>query len=147
MPVPQTSNFDPKRGVSTSLLFPDPTDEQRGAPAIDGLPRPTRQDVPDLIANPERAHFFNTDCISCHTESTRRHILKLAAGDGMFRFKVPTGVSTVDPAHLPVDLWNVRNFGWFQRRDRTIMATVSMRTANEAAESVDFINREYLSSK
>ena len=37
---------------------------------------------------------------------------------------------------LPTDKWNVRNFGWFESE-----ATISMRAANEAAESIAVLRR------
>jgi hypothetical protein len=61
-----------------------------------------------------------------------------------FEYVRPKGVSGVDPAVLPAEDWNVRNFGWFPSPfTKTTRATVTMRTANEAAECVEFINREY----
>ena len=32
------------------------------------MPELKFKDIPDLIANPQRAHFVNTDCVSCHSE-------------------------------------------------------------------------------
>ena len=101
--------------------------------------------IPDIVANPERAHFFNTDCASCHTESTRRAALDFTPPDDMFRFVRPAGVSGVEATLVPRDPWNVRNFGWFQRRDGfPIQPTATVRLANEAAESVGLINHKYL---
>ena len=56
---------------------------------------------------------------------------------------LPAGISGVEPSALPQTKWNVRNFGWFPRQG-TVAATATMRTANEAAETADFVNREYL---
>ena len=146
-PVPSVTNVDAAagQGVSTGVLFTDDIATKLDTPAVSGRPRPLHRDIPDLVANPQRAHFFNTDCVSCHTESTRRRALDLPAGDGALRFATPDGISGVDDAVVPGDIWNTRNFGWFQRRasDR-IAPTVTMRTANEAAESVEVINRDYL---
>jgi glutamine---fructose-6-phosphate transaminase (isomerizing) len=55
----------------------------------------------DLIADPSRSHFFNTDCVSCHTE-TRRAMELLKVKD----------ILGINSAVLPNGSWNVRNFGW-----------------------------------
>jgi hypothetical protein len=142
MPVPSTTNLDADRGVSTSVLFEKDIVGKLARPVFAGLAHPLHQDIPDIVANPQRAHFFNTDCISCHTESARRKELLIPAGDGMFRYTPPANISGIDPGLLPQSKWNVRNFGWFP--GEPAVPTVSMRTANEAAESADFVNREYL---
>lgn len=142
MPAPITRNVDDDRGVSTAALFEPGIAARLGGPVFAGLDRPRFQDVPDLVANPERANFFNTDCVSCHSESARRVALNISAGDGAFRYVPPAEVSGVDASVLPRDLWNVRNFGWFPRGG-SVSLTATMRTANESAESADFINREY----
>ena len=145
MPAPKTMNVPGKGGVSTASLFLK-SDAELAAPAIAGHARPTHADIPDIIANPSMSNVLNTDCVSCHSESTRRTLRKLNGGDGMFRFVQPAGISGVDPAMVPAALWNVRNFGWFQPRNETtpIQPTISQRTANETAEATDFTNREYL---
>lgn len=134
-PMPTTTNIDGKRGVSTSLLFDRDIAKKLKSPGVAGLPRPTLEDIPDLIANPARSHFFNTDCFSCHSETTRRNALKLEVADAMFRFAKQGHVA---PALLSDDFWNLRNFGWFGDQ-----ATATHRTANEAVESAELINREY----
>ncbi len=106
------------------------------------LPRPRHEDIPDLVANPNLANFFNTDCISCHTESSRRKELGIRVQDDEFRFVLPEGISAVSEDVLPQQRWNVRNFGWFPTGN-TAVETCTQRTANESAESADFINREY----
>lgn len=106
--------------------------------------------IADIVANPEMSHFFTTDCISCHSESSLRH-LRLNGESTDFAFKMPDGISGVDPEMLPVTdprfpTWNVRNFGWgFKTFGENMVPTVTMRTANEAAESAQFINETYLS--
>jgi hypothetical protein len=142
MPAPATTNLPSGKGVSTSVLFPDARGTSRlDTPVFSGEARPLHRDIPDIIANPALAHFRNTDCVSCHSESARRQVLKIPAGDATFRYTPPTGISGVDQGHLPQSAWNVRNFGWFRQS-----ATVTERTANEAAESADVINREYLAA-
>ncbi len=108
------------RGVSTAELFPD-GDAAR------------MREIVAVIADPARAHFFNTDCVSCHTE-TRREMDIL----GTDRVDAP-----VDPSVLPKELWNVRNFGWFPSfldSDADVAATATRRTAAETQEVVNAIN-------
>ena len=122
--------------VSTASLFDDVLAGNLDEAAAAGLPQPLRKDIPNYVANPRFAHVFNTDCVSCHTETTRRELLSLSDHAGTFRYARPDGISGVDPAVVPRDDWNVRNFGWF-RQD----ATITLRAANEIAESVAAIRR------
>lgn len=144
IPTPATTNVDAGRGVHTSLLFSRTARSRLDAPVFNDLPNLKLKDIPDFIANPARSHFFNTDCVSCHTESSRRRVLDLAMFGSEFQYRRPDGISPVDQDLLPKDQWNVRNFGWFPTGTHGGTATVTMRTANEAAESADFINRNYL---
>ena len=88
----------------------------------------------DLIADPTKSHFFNTDCVSCHTE-TRRAMDLLPLND----IDVVAGIN---PAALSNGDWNVRNFGWSP--EAPARATVTRRTAAETAAVVAFINSELL---
>ncbi|MEM8950394.1 MAG: hypothetical protein AAGA21_11265 [Pseudomonadota bacterium] len=106
-------------GVSTADLFPDGSAEDM-------------REVVSVIADPEKAHFFNTDCVSCHTETRREmDILRTDQID-----------APVDPDVLPTELWNVRNFGWFPSfLDRGVLkATATRRTATESEEVVEAVN-------
>lgn len=141
-PTPGNISSSPRQGVSTAPLFAFKTGPVPASPAIGGLARPTLQDIPDYIANPQLAHVFNTDCVSCHTETTRRKLLAIPEGDKRFQYVLPQGISGVDDTHLPAAPWNVRNFGWGVVRGNAL-PTISMRTANEAAEAAEFVNREY----
>ena len=87
-----------------------------------------------MIADPVKSHFFNTDCVSCHTETQRAiDILK------------PADIPGIDPAALPKDPWNVRNFGWSPAGE--LQATVTRRTAAETAAVVAYINSELLAKR
>ena len=144
IPEPKTMNVPGKGGVSTASLFLK-ADAALATPVISGHARPIHADIPDIIANPSMSNVLNTDCVSCHSESTRRAARSLTGGDGMFRYSPPAGISGVDPAMVPATSWNVRNFGWFQSSSGApIRATISQRTANETAEAAQFTNREYL---
>lgn len=142
MPPPVTSNVE-GGGVSTAVLFTGGVESILDKPAIEGLDRPLNRDIADIIANPQLANFANTDCVSCHSESARRKELELGLAEESLRFQRPEGISGLDEALLPQNRWNARNFGWFPRGGE-VDATVTVRTANEAAESADYINREYL---
>jgi hypothetical protein len=159
VPVPVPTNRNPitnflltpigdRRGVATSALF-DPNVKLNSTAQVNASGDPildsdglTNSEIADLIANPEKSHFFSNDCFSCHSESTRRAILKLPAS-ATFAYKLPNGVSGVEPAVVPTSIWNVRNFGWFPAGNGVISPTVSHRTANETADCVQFINRVY----
>jgi hypothetical protein len=119
-----------RKGLATAALF-DLGDQPAVTPQ---LVAQVNQTV-DLIADPARSHFFNTDCVSCHTD-TRRALDLLHA----------TNVPGVDPAVLPKEKWNVRNFGWFPSflRPGNVEATATRRTAAETDAVVDFINANAL---
>jgi hypothetical protein len=138
VPAPHTNNRNPiacqnaavspaslpiaaRSGVSTADLFVTPP------PAADQ----TKQ-ILDLIADPARSHFFNTDCISCHTE-TRQAMELLKVNE----------IPGINPAALPNGSWNVRNFGW-SPAEGTPQATVTRRAAAETAAVVQFINSTML---
>jgi hypothetical protein len=105
------------------------------------------EQIPDLIANPAIAHFHNTDCVSCHTESSIRREYGFQPTDSRFRYARPAWFAGVrHEADVPESPVNVRNYGW-RVVFRTGIPTVSTRTANEAAASAEFINREYLHTK
>ena len=99
-----------RNGSSTSEIF-------AGSPASDKT-----QAVLDRIADPTRSHFFNTDCVSCHTETRRAmELLNLTTAPG------------IDKNVLPNGPWNVRNFGWSPEIEGTPRGTVTRRTAAETA--------------
>lgn len=143
VPVIQTRNLDASAGVSTEPLFRDEFAESLNSPAVPGVSRPSLADVPDIIANPRMATVRNTDCVSCHSESTRRSLLDINT-DSRFAYARAAGISGVDPSVLPKTAWNLRNFGWFQDRAGLMSPTVSLRAANEVADAVAVVNAEYL---
>lgn len=145
IPTPTPTNIDRDQGVSTAMLLGPATTARLGNSVVQGSPTPQVQDIPDILANPQKSHFFNTDCVSCHTESVFRSRLTKSS-NGAFSYKLPVNISSVDPSLLPKSRWNVRSFGWFPPASPTRKAipTISMRTANEAAESVEYINHKYL---
>ncbi len=118
--LPGIEPVDNPRGVSTAELFPDGDADRM-------------REIVAVIADPTQAHFFNTDCVSCHTE-TRREMDILGTNEV---------AAPVDPDVLPTELWNVRNFGWFPSfLDRGVLkATATRRTATETEEVVEAVNR------
>ncbi|MHC2069744.1 hypothetical protein ACYFX5_19910 [Bremerella sp. T1] len=145
-PIPRNHQFGPLVGVSTSHLFqPGNTERKLFSDSTDSMLSTVKvKHIADIVANPELSHFFTTDCVSCHSESALRHT-KLDGAFSEFAFKLPEGISAVNPDVLPKDVWNVRNFGWGFKSFGKMEPTVTMRTANEAAESAHFINEHYLS--
>lgn len=142
VPDPHTNNLNPitcknaavshtslpvaqRNGVSTSAVFATP------APVADQ----TKQ-ILDTIADPTKSFFFNTDCVSCHTETSR----------AMALLKV-TDVPGINPAVLPAGQWDLRNFGWGAAGKAGMQATVTRRTANETSSVVSFINSELLNKQ
>ena len=138
-PQPHTNNLNPitckNAAVSATSL---PVAQRAGVATADvlgvpGLSNDKVMHVLDTVADPNRSHFFNTDCISCHTET--RAAMELL------------GVNTipgVDTAVLPDDPWDVRNFGWSPGGSGPAHATVTRRTAAETAAVVTFINSKLL---
>jgi hypothetical protein len=140
VPAPNTNNLNPitcsnaaapgglpvagRRGSSTTELFVSPPPAAANAKVI-----------LDLIADPAKSHFFNTDCVSCHTE-TRRAM-------DLLPLNQIAVVSGINPAVLPNSDWNVRNFGWSPVGAQA-QSTVTRRTAAETAAVVEYINSKLL---
>jgi hypothetical protein len=145
-PVKDVNAMTQGFGISTSLLFPVNINSHLDDILFPGAPsEPAKsfkvRHVADFIANPFFRNTGNTDCVSCHTETTRRNTLGLTATPGI-AFKQPAGISKVATVVLPKDKWNLRDFGWGLNffENRTFKATITQRAANEAAESADLIN-------
>ncbi len=152
-PAPSTTNLmdisnsvvtpeDQRRGVSTAVLFTSEALNEKASIGVDSNGVQVRHesitnaDVVDIVANPEISHFFNTDCISCHTETTRKNSLSIPFGEQAFT--PAEGVQGLSEDVSPgTQRWNVRNFGWFRSQN-----TITLRTANETAEVVEFIRTE-----
>jgi hypothetical protein len=141
VPDPHTNNLNPiscrngavsptslpisnRTGVATADLFTTPP------------PSPDRtSQILDVISDPTKSHFFNTDCVSCHTETRRAMDLQDVKH-----------ISGIDSSALPSGQWNVRNFGWSPSANGP-QATVTRRTANETASVVNFINSQVLNKR
>lgn len=148
IPTASNSNLEQNKtvlrqpGVSTRVLFSLMTPEKLELPAIPGRPSPLNKDIPDIIANPSYSNPINTDCVSCHTETTRRAHWKLALTS--FAYRGDSESPIVSPSVLPVNVWNFRNFGWFTE---TILvpaqAFASTRTGNETANALSYLKSNY----
>jgi hypothetical protein len=131
-PKPEPNNLNPITCQNGALTPPLPVAGRKGAATFELFQSPpppaarVRQ-VVDLVADPTRSHFFNTDCVSCHTETRR-------AMDLLHVKSVPG----VDNAVLPKDIWNVRNFGWFPSFPAA-QETATRRTGAETAAVLQFI--------
>lgn len=148
-PIPSASALGSGFGVGTALLF-----RQDVISHLDDSLFPNAPDLPgklklrhvaDFVANSGLRNTGNTDCVSCHTESTRRNNIPGLTAPEEIAFKHPEGISKVAAAVLPKDKWNVRAFGWgFNFFTNTgFKPTVTQRAANEAAESADLINKGF----
>lgn len=114
-PAPPVAN---RKGSATADVFANPQSANAGA-------------ILDLIADPKRSHFFNTDCVSCHTETRL----------GMDLRHIP-GITAVNAGVRPNGPWNVRNFGWSPPIEGDVQGTATRRTAAETAEVVNYINNK-----
>jgi hypothetical protein len=137
VPQPHTNNLNPitckNAVVSTTSL---PVANRAGDATADIFVNPPlnadkTKAVLDVIADPIKSHFFNTDCVSCHTET------RLTTELPNFM-----NIPGIDTSALPKDSWNVRNFGWSPAGG--LQATVTRRTAAETAAVVSFINSELI---
>ena len=120
-----------RKGLATAALFDLGDKEVKNPEEVAKV-----KETVDLIADPTRSHFFNTDCVSCHTD-TRRALELLGERE----------IPGVAAGALPKDKWNARNFGWFPGsilHPSPNVATVTRRTAAETAAVLDFINKNGL---
>ncbi|WP_120631621.1 di-heme-cytochrome C peroxidase [Ruegeria sp. EL01] len=138
LPVFGLPQPDADDGVSTSTLFGAGGNSPQNAAEISAV-----------IADPAASHFFNTDCVSCHTE-TRRELdaaadpatvaARIAAEEQMAQDDLPRSPEGMGDRF---DRWNIRAFGWFPgfpATDGRAHATVVRRTARETAEVVACLN-------
>ena len=101
--------------------------------------------VVDVIADPAQSHLFNTDCVSCHTE-TRIQID--FAEDSEAELQRIAQEEGIDPEVLPRFNENLRNFGWFAFPPASGGAykpfpTVARRAARETAASVAYLRAHF----
>ena len=140
VPEPATNNQNPTTCRNNAIPVPPfPKAERKGVATAElfnrTVPNARVKEITDIVADPAKSHFFNTDCVSCHTDTRR----------AMDRFPNLV-VAGVAKEVLPKEDWNVRNFGWFTSflRGGAAEPTVTRRTATETAEVVTFINKNML---
>ena len=146
MPVDCMTNFilasanlpqpDASQGVSTSSLFGAGANNPEEAARIGAI-----------IADVSASHFFNTDCVSCHTETRREIDAEGESDDVLARIAEASGIATeampIAPNQGDSGDWNVRAFGWFPGfppSNARAHATVVRRTAFETHEVVECLN-------
>ena len=80
VPTPHTNNLAPITCVNAAVPADGPPVAKRHGVSTSGLPSAPPQsssgirnvlNVLNVIADPTKSHFFNTDCVSCHTETRR----------------------------------------------------------------------------
>lgn len=142
VPVPHTNNLAPITCINAAVPANGPPIPRRKGVATADLPTNVQKTAVgkakvlselNTIADPDKSHFFNTDCVSCHTETRRALELLL-----------PRDIPKIAAAPLPNGPWNVRNFGWSPLAEGDVGGTVSRRTAAETKAVVDFINAKLL---
>jgi hypothetical protein len=141
VPQPSTNNQNPITCRHAALQNPPlPVGDRKGISTsafIDANVADSRVvEIVNVIADPKQSHFFNTDCVSCHTETAQpltRNVKNFA-------------VSGVNKSVLPKETWNVRNFGWFPSflQGGPAAPTITRRTAAETADVVSFVNSQLL---
>ncbi len=139
-PVPHNNNLSPitcasgvqgpaalpvlaRKGVATADILADPA-----------MPAARVKQILATIEDPAASHFFNTDCVSCHTDTRiGMEVLGISSVPG------------IDTDALPNGPYNVRNFGWSPPIEGPpSRATATRRTLAETEAVVRFINAELL---
>jgi hypothetical protein len=144
VPAPYTNNLigPTCRHAGLPIAGP-PIDDRIGvatAPLMNTLAK-SEDDRNDILQkintliDPDASHLFNTDCVSCHTET--RLGITLLNGDAHIK-------EDIDKRLLPNHPWNVRGFGWFPHPRETAQPTVSHRVGKETFAVLTFINERCL---
>jgi hypothetical protein len=132
-------------GFSTAAAFDDPgfdTDGNRF-----GQSDAKFADIVNAVADPARGHFFNTDCVSCHTETRKELDLILDPALRQQRFASIARDEGLHPDVVPKSQWNVRAFGWFPGTvffsGAPAQPTIARRAARETKEVVECFATEH----
>ena len=123
LPIPGPP-IDERLGVSTAPLM-------NKVPATSEDERNNIKDIINKIVDPESSNSFNTDCVSCHTET--RLGIDLLIGNSHIE-------EDIDKLLLPDSKWNVRGFGWSPRTGAPAQPTLSHRVGKETFKALEFIN-------
>jgi hypothetical protein len=139
VPAPHTNNLNPITCLNSAFgrELP-PTATRQGVSTADlmataNLAAPTAMQTLDRLANTSQSHFFNTDCVSCHTAT---------------RIQVDLNVLVQGIAGTAVQrrLYNVHNLGWSPEGTPS-PPSIARRTASETADSVSWINAQLASGQ
>jgi hypothetical protein len=142
IPIPYTNNRNGPTCKHAALPIPGPAiDDRFGADTAsllmndaevmsDEERRKILKKI-DTLVDPDASHMFNTDCVSCHTET--RIGIDLLKNDSHIK-------EDIDKLLLPDTIWNVRGFGWFPRRSGPAQPTVSHRVGKETFADLTFVN-------
>ena len=126
-PVPNQSGVTPLT-VINEIFYEDQLDQQ-----VSGYRSLLIQRKAEIIDNPIKTNFFNTNCISCHQSSNLRNTEKLLE-PSLFR---PDGPTPFTRSRYKTDLTNgIINFGYFGTIPR-----VSSRTAAESVLAAEKANK------
>jgi len=142
MPSPATRN---RASIDCGINFPNSVTAQvpgAGTSTAESFAgRESIDTVSAVISDAAASHFFNTDCVSCHTE-TRKQIddvrPRSARAEMVNKIAADSGI---DPAVIPHGNWNVRVLGWapIDELNNTpgAHATISRRAATETHEVIE----------
>jgi len=146
-PAPATRNMSP---TDCDMNFPRSITAQ-----ADGQGTSTAQafngggditSISRVISDVSASHFFNTDCVSCHTE-TRKEIDAVSAPSQQSALTNQIAAQArIDPSVMPHGDWNVRVMGWAPQNKANntpgAQATIARRAATETAEVVECFHSE-----
>lgn len=135
-PAPATRN---RQAVDCLMNFPGPVPAQLvnagvSTSTVFDFNDPDILGISATVADPVRSHFFNTDCVSCHTETRKEIDMNVSTPQQI------AAQSNIDPAVLPDGQWNVRAFGWFPgfpARASGAHETATRRAATETKEVLE----------
>ena len=133
-PQPATNNSADRITCRFGNAVGDPKGLDTG-PMFKGDTSTNAMDIVRRIADPEKSHFFNTDCVSCHTETQRSFNVDLSAEERKARDEL---LQDIDENARQKESWNVRNFGWFDGNP-----SITLRTLNETKEVLHYINQNF----
>ena len=93
------------------------------------------------IADATASHFFNTDCVSCHTETRKQIDMAGSRPEQRTMMGQIANEADIDVAVLPNGEWNVRAMGWAPVNAFDITdgahATITRRAATETHEVLE----------
>jgi hypothetical protein len=123
--------LSPDSGVSLSYIFQNKSEMK--AQQVSGHRSDKLKLESEIVDNPLRTHFFNTNCISCHSSSNLRDSEKFHSD-----LNVPPGVTPFVPKKFTSPLMNnVINFGYWG-----VVPRISNRTAADSTFVAEALNQE-----